>query len=103
MQGTTVSVILEKDMFTNFVNKRYCPARWIRSKLGSFERYLLKGEAPRLLEKSARPPSCESPLKIQRHLVQYLAIMILIYNAMTHTAPAVSSIFCIVQGLAKAR
>ncbi len=51
-------------------------ARWVWPKLGSFERPSLKREAPRFLEKSARPPSCESP----RHLVQLLAIRILIAN-----------------------
>ncbi len=39
-------------------------------KLCSFDRSLLKEEARRFLEKSARPPSCESPLKIPRHLIQ---------------------------------
>ncbi len=33
------------------------------------------------LEKSARPPSYESSLKIPRHFVQLLAIRILIPNA----------------------
>jgi hypothetical protein len=40
------------------------------SGLGSFNRYLLKRDARRFLEKSARSPYCESPLKIPRHLVQ---------------------------------
>ncbi len=39
------------------IRKRYCLARWIRPKLGSFKRPLLKREAQRFLEKSARPPS----------------------------------------------
>jgi hypothetical protein len=37
-------------------------------KLGSFG-YLSKGEARKFLEKSALPPSCESPLNLQRRLV----------------------------------
>ncbi len=36
-------------------NERYCPERWIRLKLGSFDRSSLKSEARRFLEKSARP------------------------------------------------
>jgi hypothetical protein len=42
----------------------YCRARWIQPKLGSFNRYLLKREEWRFSEKSARPPSCVSSLKI---------------------------------------
>ena len=38
-------------------------AGWIGLKLVSFDRSLLKREAPRFLFKSARPPSVESPLK----------------------------------------
>jgi len=48
--------------------------------------YLLKRKAPKCLDKSACPQSCESPLKIHRHLVQLLAIMILIANTTEHTA-----------------
>jgi hypothetical protein len=44
---------------------------------------LLKREARRFLEKSARPPSCESPFKLKRHLIQLLAISKQI--AMAHT------------------
>ncbi len=40
----------------------------------SFEWPLLKREARRFLEKSACPQSCESPLKIPRHLIKVLAI-----------------------------
>ncbi len=43
-------------------------ARWIQPKLGSFDRFLLQRVALRFLEKSASPPSYESPLKILRHL-----------------------------------
>jgi hypothetical protein len=42
--------------------------------LGLFDRYLLKREARRFLEKSARPSSCESPLKLQRYLAHLLDI-----------------------------
>ena len=45
--------------------------------------YLLKRKAPKCLDKSACPQSCVSPLKIHRHLVQLLAIMILIANSYT--------------------
>jgi hypothetical protein len=45
---------------------------------GSIEWSPLKGEVRRFFEKLVRPPSCKSPLKIQRHLVQLLAIKILI-------------------------
>jgi hypothetical protein len=41
---------------------------------------ILKFEAQRLLEKSVRLPSYESPLKIPRRLIQLLAIRILIPN-----------------------
>ena len=36
--------------------------------------YIKKREARRFLKKSARPPSCESPLKLKRQLVRLLAI-----------------------------
>jgi hypothetical protein len=39
-----------------------------------------------VLEKSDRAPSCESPLKISHHLVQLLAIRILITNMMYKVA-----------------
>ncbi len=56
-------------------------------KLGSFVRHLLQREAWRLLEKSARLPSCKSPLKISRHLVQLLTIRILIaYSIHLHSS-----------------
>jgi hypothetical protein len=38
------------------------------------ERPLLRRESRKFLEKSACPLSCESPLKIPRHLVQLLEI-----------------------------
>jgi hypothetical protein len=41
----------------------------------------LKREAQIFSEKSVSPPSCESPFKIQRHLVQRLEIRILIPNS----------------------
>jgi hypothetical protein len=72
----------EKSVYTRrHISKRHCSSRWILLKVGSFDRSLLKREARRYLEKSARPPSCESPLKIPRYLVQLLAITILIPNA----------------------
>jgi hypothetical protein len=51
-----------------------CPARWIRSKLGTFDRPKLKSEARIFFEKTASPPCCESPLKLNGHLVRLLAI-----------------------------
>jgi hypothetical protein len=50
--------------------KVYGPARWIRLKSGSFDRYIFKREARNFFFKSANPLSCESPLKLQHHLVQ---------------------------------
>ncbi len=53
---------------------RYCPARWIWMKVGSLSslKALSSEMDPRYIqkffEKSARPPSCESPLKISYHL-----------------------------------
>ncbi len=41
------------------LHESYCPARWIRLKLGSFERQSLKREARRFLEKS----TCPHPLR----------------------------------------
>ncbi len=57
-----------------------------RPKLGSFERHLLKREVRRILEKSAPPTCCESPLKITRHLVQLLAIRVRIANSAQSSA-----------------
>ncbi len=51
------------------------------SDLSSFHRLSLKSEARRFSEKSARPPSCECPLNIQRHLLQLLAIRICTANS----------------------
>ncbi len=48
--------------------------------------YLFEREARRFLDKSARPPSCESPLKIPGYLVQSLAARILIAITTAHTA-----------------
>jgi hypothetical protein len=45
--------------------QRYCPARWIWLKVGSFDRSSLKSEAQRFKKKSVHPPSCESPLKFR--------------------------------------
>jgi hypothetical protein len=46
------------------------PLKDLAEKVCSFDRSSLKSEARRILEKSARLPSCSSPLKVQRHLVQ---------------------------------
>ncbi len=56
------------------VKLMYCPARWNWLILSSFKRPFLKREVQRFLDKSVRPPFCESPLKIPRHLVQLSAI-----------------------------
>jgi hypothetical protein len=52
-----------------------------KKKVDSFNRHLLKREARRFFEKSARPPSFESPFTISRHLVRLSAIRILIANS----------------------
>ncbi len=39
--------------------------RWIPLKLGSIDRYFLKKRRGGFLEKSARPPSSEGPLKYE--------------------------------------
>ncbi len=57
--------------------------RWIWLKVGQFDSSSLKSVARRFSERSVRPPSCESPLKIPRHLVQLLPSRILIRNAVT--------------------
>ncbi len=65
-------------LFLMFI-QRYCPARWIWRKVGLFgSSSSLKSEARSFSEKSVQPPSYEGPLKIQRHLVQLLAIITLI-------------------------
>jgi hypothetical protein len=51
------------------VVERYCPARWIRRKVVSFESFLLKGESRRFSANFARPTSCQSSFKLQHHLV----------------------------------
>jgi hypothetical protein len=56
---------------------KVCLARWIRLKVGSFD----KREARMFLKRISPSPSCECPLKIQRHHVQLLAIRILIANS----------------------
>jgi hypothetical protein len=45
-----------------------------------FDRSSLQSKARRFLEKSANPPSSESPLKIPRHLIQLLVVGNLIAN-----------------------
>jgi hypothetical protein len=42
----------------------YCPARWIRPKLGSFDRLSLKREAQRFFGKIRRPPILWEPIKV---------------------------------------
>jgi hypothetical protein len=49
-------------------------ARWFRLKVVSFGSSLLKGELRRFSDNFASSPSCKSPLKIQQHLVQLLAL-----------------------------
>ncbi len=58
--------------------------KWIRPKLGSFD---ISSQARRFLEKSAHPPTCESPLKLCRHPVQSLAIRHLIANCAVRRTP----------------
>jgi hypothetical protein len=66
-----------------------CPARWIRPKLGSFDRSLfnLRKRRGDILEKSARQPSCESPLKIPHHLIQLLPIRHLMAKCAVRCTP----------------
>ncbi len=44
----------ERENPENFVPYRYCPARWIRLKVVSFERSLLNGEARRFFSEFCR-------------------------------------------------
>ncbi len=53
---------------------------------GSFNRSTLKSQERRVSQKSVRPPSCESPLKIRRHLVQYCNLLLVSYFPTVHTA-----------------
>ncbi|MFN9907580.1 MAG: hypothetical protein ACK56F_15895, partial [bacterium] len=52
---------------------------WLKVDL--FDRSSLKNEAQRSSEQLVHPPSWESPLKLQRHIVRLLAIRKLIPNA----------------------
>jgi hypothetical protein len=52
-----------KEKSSKKVIERYCPARCIWHKLGSFDRLSLKSEAQRFYEKSVQHQFCESPLK----------------------------------------
>jgi hypothetical protein len=45
------------------------------------QKALIKRRGVEISANFVRPPSCETPLKIRRHLVQLLAIRILIPNA----------------------
>ncbi len=68
------------------VVERYCPARWIRRKVVSFESFLLKGESRRFSASFDRPTSCQSSFKFQHHLV---AITVgSFFLPMAHTALA---------------
>ncbi len=60
---------------------KYCPARWIRLKLGLFDRYFIKEIGTEILRKIHPTPTSEISVKIPRHLVQLLVIRILIPNA----------------------
>jgi hypothetical protein len=64
-------------------------------KLGSFDRSLLKSEGRKFLAKSAHPPCCGSPSKLQRHFVQVLAIKKQIANGgmKIHLAEGIGSFF----------
>ncbi len=70
-------------IFSHFLSMFYRnrPARWIWLKLCSLERAFIKERgAVGFLEKSAHPPSCESSLKLQWHLIQLLDILKQIAN-----------------------
>jgi hypothetical protein len=73
MQTASLMIIILTSIFCEFF-KATVQRDGSDPKLGSFDRSSLKCAARRFFEKSARPPSCESPLKLQRHLVQMLAI-----------------------------
>ncbi len=48
---------------------------------GLIRKLFIKGRGAEVLRKIGLSPSCESPLKITRHLVQLSAIRILLPNA----------------------
>ncbi len=60
-----------------------------------FMRQKIKSEARRFFFKSARPPCFKSPLKLQRHLIELLAIWKQIANAgmNIHHAVGIGGIF----------
>jgi hypothetical protein len=53
-------------------NLRTCPTRLAWLKLVSFDRILLKGEAPIFENDFDHSLSCERPFKCQRHLIEDL-------------------------------
>ncbi len=71
---------MKKSKFLEWIQGK-CPERWIRLKEVLFESPSLKVVAQRLSAHFSRYPSCEFRFKILRHLVQLLAIKILIANA----------------------
>ncbi len=52
----------------------YCPARWIQSKVGSFDRSSLKSKALRFLKKNPPVPHVVRSFKVKRHLAQCTAV-----------------------------
>jgi hypothetical protein len=50
------------------------------AKSGLIRKLFIKGRGAEVFRKFVRPPSSDSPLKIPHHLVQLLAISILIHN-----------------------
>ncbi len=72
--------MMKESKFLEWI-KGKCPERWIRLKVVLFESSSLKVVAQRFSANFGRHPSCEFPFKILRHLVQLLAIKILIANA----------------------
>jgi hypothetical protein len=52
-------------------HKRYCPARWIRPKLGSFDRSSLKREARKVFRKIRPSPILREPFKVLARLLVF--------------------------------
>jgi hypothetical protein len=77
---------------------KYCPVRWIRPKSGIY----LTERRGGCLKNPPAPilSSCESPLKIPRHLVQLLAIRTLIANS-SHSSVSTQPVIHYIQLLAK--
>ncbi len=68
------------------LGKNLGPFKVLSSDIRFFRQAFIKERCAEVVRKIPRPPSCESPLKIQRYLVQLLAIRILI----AHTALSAS-------------